>query len=161
MRCPKKTAKRWEISRAMPLFFCFFSILIAPRIPDEEFQSDTPWSPKPRKLKKRREISNVGWSQESTEVLTATHIGYHNVAYLLSCTCITYVCPFKPFIWLDDKIPWLYDLWSLGRFVSSLPLNGCRTSGGWWWGASESSSKETKQRSTGWRRPSRETWKNF
>ena len=55
------------------LLFKFWSQTRKPRIPDEEFQSDNPWSPKLRKFKKRREISNVGWSQELTEVLTATH----------------------------------------------------------------------------------------
>ena len=60
-----------------PFFPCssqFWSQTRKPKIPDEEFQSDTPRSAKPRKIKKRREISNVGWSQELTEVLAATHV---------------------------------------------------------------------------------------
>ena len=79
MRC-QNPVKRWEISKAIPdtlLFLSFSQFWLQtrkPRIPDEEFQSDTPWSPKPRKFNKRREISNVGWSQELTEVLTATHV---------------------------------------------------------------------------------------
>ncbi len=55
-------------------FSQFWSQTRKPRIRDEEFQSDTPWPPKPRKLKKQREILNVGWSQELTEALTPTHI---------------------------------------------------------------------------------------
>ena len=45
-----------------PCFSQFWSQTRKPKIPDEEFQSDTPRSAKPRKFKKRREISNVGWS---------------------------------------------------------------------------------------------------
>jgi len=57
-----------------PFLSHFWSQSRKPRIPDEKFQSDTTWSPKTRKLKKWREISKVGWSQELTVVLTATHI---------------------------------------------------------------------------------------
>ena len=79
MRC-QNPVKRWEIWKAIPDTLLFLSLsqfssqTRKPRIPDEEFQCDTPWSPKPRKFKKRRQISNVGWSQELTEVLTATHV---------------------------------------------------------------------------------------
>ena len=65
-----KSQKRCPIPDCL-LFqsFCqFWSQTRKPRIPDEEFQSDTPWSQKTQKFKKRREISNVGWSQELTEV---------------------------------------------------------------------------------------------
>ena len=95
MRC-QNPVKRWEISKAFksdtllfPSFSQFWSQTRKPRIPDEEFQSDTPWSPKPRKLKKRREVSNVGWSQELTEVLTATHIR------ILQHLYVTYVILFR------------------------------------------------------------------
>ena len=79
MRC-QNPEKGWEISNAIPntLFFLCFSQFWSqtrkPKIPDEEFQSDTPRCPKPWKLRRRREISNVGWSQELTEFLTATHV---------------------------------------------------------------------------------------
>ena len=85
MRC-QNLVKRREISNAIPntlfcqCFYQFWSQTRKPKIPDEEFQSDTPRSAKPRKFKKRREISNVGWSQELTEVF-----GGHSCGKIAVC----------------------------------------------------------------------------
>ena len=70
--------KRWEISKATPFFFYLF-LYSDRRQESQEFQTKNsraiPHDPQnPESSKSEGKSSNVGWSQQLREVLTATHV---------------------------------------------------------------------------------------